>query len=39
MDEPVSVNGANYNKLHILKFGKRNNWKCPKGMAFTISEI
>ena len=39
MEEPVSVNGTNYNKKSIIKFGNRNDWTCPKGESFTIKDV
>jgi hypothetical protein len=39
MDDPVSVNGGNYNKKHILKYGKRHDWNCPKGMPFLLKDV
>ena len=39
MEDPVCVNGLNYNKKSIIKFGNKNGWKCPKGEPFEIKDV
>ena len=36
MEDPVVVNGCNYNRKHIIEYGRRNGMKCPNGKAFKI---